>query len=572
MSDTIEIIEDLLAKNDPKATFTARQLLMIEAPLSSVIENYLYDNEYRPQKLDAFPMMRQIYDYLPKKVLLKCSRKTLKSTLISNILTINTIRFNAYKQMYVAPQENSAKYFSNNYLAIRFQSPPVRKIIGERWVKNDVFEKILEPSGSSIIFRYASDDATRIRGPAVDSVTYDEIQDIHYDILPVIRETMTMSEYKREIFAGTPLTTTNTINQLWRQTNQLEWLFKCQACNRWNSITEDGEPIKMIQKEGLCCARCGKRISTRNGEWVAYNPQIKDFTGYHLAQPMLPYFNETPSEWQDIHRKVQVYDVRQVYNEVFGLAFDVGAKLITETELRSKCVLGPMYNTTGKNIDRLQIFVKGKGKYCTYTGGVDWGVNLVTSRTAFCLGAMRTDGVYEVFYMTIMTGIDYEQHIIEIARMVNDINAFCASDSGPDPIRGIKLMKLTSEERCQLVRYEHGRFVQRTDVPKESISPTQWRWCLHRSDTIGLTIRQLKAGKILLPNYNDVSQCMQDLLNVNVEIKEGLYREELFYRHEPNCPDDTIHALNFAYCQALLVHKDPLLQGMSTTGGIGQEI
>lgn len=562
----LDKVQELLARKNKKAAFIARQLMMMNSPLSALVENYLYNNEGQPQNLNNFPMMRQIYDYMPQRLILKCSRKTLKSTLISNILVLNTIRYNFYKQLYIAPQEATTKYFSNNYLNARFDSPSIKRLTDD-WKKYDVFEKILAATNSGVLLRYASEDATRIRGPATDHNILDEVQDILFDVLPIIGETMSLSPYKREIYAGTPLTTTNTINKLWISSNRMEWMMKCTHCNRWNGILEDNEPLKMIQSKGFCCSKCGNVIDSRKGEWVSFSPEQTDLIGYHLAQPMLPQYNESPKEWARIYKKVtdSGYGVAQIYNEVFGLAYDIGVKPITEEQLRQRCVLGPMIEPAQLGTTQLAIYEKNKYKYRLFTCGVDWGVNMQTSRTTVCIGAMRDDLVYEVFYMKTYKTFDYEKHITEIAEIANKVHAFCASDSGPDPIRGIKLLQLTGSTRTQLVRYEHGKFIQHTDIPKEAIDPVQNRWCLHRSDTISLTLRMIKEGRILFPRWEDAAEGLRDILSLDIEVKDGLYRQELFYRHDPDLPDDFVHALNFAFCQALVAIGDPLLQGPSSS-------
>ena len=113
-------------------------------------------------------------------------------------------------------------------------------------------------------------------------------QNMLVDILPIVSETMTMSPIKRETYAGTPLTTDNTINELWKTAHQFEWAVKCEHCNHWNTLTEDNEPIKMIQKQGFSCSKCLKLINTLTGQWVDVNPGEREIFGYHgiLAQPI----------------------------------------------------------------------------------------------------------------------------------------------------------------------------------------------------------------------------------------------------------------------------------------------
>jgi len=563
-----DTVEKLLHKKNPRSMFLARQLIFSVLPASHFVENYLYDNEGRLQKLEAFPMLKQIYDNIPQKMILKCSRKTLKSTLLSNFICLNLIRWNYFKMMYVGPQELTTKYFSSNYIPPRFDSPKVKELLIKGWFKNDVFEKILDDTHSSVLFRYCSDDATRTRGPAIDCVVYDEVQDIQYDQLSIIQETMAMSPYKREIFAGTPLDSTNTIHRIWLASNQLEWMMKCEACNHWNSLTEGNEPLQMVRPHGLSCSKCGKVISSRTGEWVSTSPKDSHLlTGYHLAQPILPHFNEDPKEWKEIYEKVHSgkNELKVVMNETFGLSYDVGSKPITQEELVKLCVLGPQFSDSeGKN---LAILEKNRMKYTgTYTMGVDWGVSMAQSRTVATLGAMRPDGVYEVLMAKIYRGYDYEAHIHDIAAKANGVQAYCVSDSGPDPIRGIKLCELTSPQRSQLAAYRRTKMIQHFEPG--TYDWRQNRWVLHRSDVISLVIRQLKAGKILFPQWSDVAEYMQDLLNVFIEVRDGLYGQELVYDHHPKQPDDAMHSLVFAICSGYMAAGDmSLLSGRSSTAG-----
>lgn len=71
------------------------------------------------------------------------------------------------------------------------------------------------------------------------------------------------------------------------------------------------------------------------------------------------------------------------------------------------------------------------------------------------------------------------------------------------------------------------------------------RWVLHRSDTLSKTLKMLKEERIRFPDYGDVKEYMQDILNVFIEIKELNGGAEIFYRHKPDKPDDAFHSLNW---------------------------
>lgn len=568
VKDIITKVQGLFDSKAPQSVFLARQLMLTKLPASHFIEKYLNNNEGTRQDLSLFPMMRPIYDSLPQRLLLKCSRKTLKSTLLSNIICLNMIRWNYYKMLYVAPQEQSTKYFSSNYVSPKFDSPNLKKIFLKGWEKNDVYEKIFADTNSAILFKYAKEDATRCRGPATDHNIHDEVQDMLFEILPIIAETMALSYYKREFYAGTPLTTSNTINELWKRSNQLEWATKCTSCNHWNMLTEDNNPIAMIRPEGLSCSKCSTLLDTTQGLWVsATSKQEKtDLVGYHLAQPIIPFYNRDAKSWKVVYKKVTdgSYGMHQIYNEVFGLAYDTGSRPITMEDLKKLCVLGKSKDEYGN----MNIFIKNKPTYIKTTTGVDWGVNMITSRTAAVHGAVRSDGRYEVFDATIFSSNDYDDHIEQIACRSNSIQSAIAADGGPDPIRAHKLGELTDPSRMLIVRYGSGKLVQEYQLPKGAPDWKSARFVLHRSDCLSFTFRMLKEGKILFPDYGEMEQAFNDILNEFIETKLGALNKELVYSHAPTAPDDFLHALTFALVTAYTAIGDPQLRGPSSSVGI----
>jgi len=448
--------------------------------------------------------------------------------------------------MYVAPDESSTKKFSHDYLSVRLKSPRIKKIIS-KLSRDDVLMKEVADTSSSIMLTYASDDATRTRGPSLHSVVYDETAGMDFDILSVIARTMDILPTKREIFAGTPLTSDNTLNKLWKRSHQFEWVMKCQSCNHWNSLTEDNDPLKMIQRHGLSCAKCSNKLNSCNGLWTDFNPGEREIHGFHLAQPMLPHFNQDPEGWKEIFMNCfnRDYSLLRVYNEVLGLPYDVGFKPITEEQLMKLCVLGPMNEIYRKNVRR----------YISLVQGVDWGVIPEHSRTVSALGGMREDGVIEIFWIKIYKNTDYEQQIRELADMAKAFQPILLADCGPDPIRGKMLGNLYDSTRTQLVQYREGTIAQFTDTPTNALDWSQTRWALNRSDTLTFTMELLKKGMILFPRWEDSSEAMQDILAVFTETREEHLRSRILYRH--NDPDDFLHVLNYIACAAHLQAGNP---------------
>jgi hypothetical protein len=436
----------------------------------------------------------------------------------------------------------------------RFLSPKIQELIPDGFSKDDVFRKTIAATNSSIDIQYCSEDATRLRGPSYHELLLDESQHIAYDQLDIIHETLTVLPTKRKRYSGTPLGTSNTLNLLWKKTNQCEWMMKCEHCNFWNVVHESIDFMPMFQEKGLCCVKCGKPIDSNVGEWVAFNSAEKEFIGFHLCQPVLRFFNADPIQWKDIFYKVQNYEEVKLKNEVLGLAFDAATtKPITLEELQGACVLGPMFENGTKEqgtLDNLAVYNKNRRGYTVHATGVDWGVNEKSSRTVAVQGGMTGNGVFEIYWMRHWKTVDYHSHIREIAKMATSVNAKCAADGGPT--------------QCQLVRYEHGKTIERYDWTPGSDWRTA-RWCLHRSDVLSWVFRMIKQKKIVFPQWADTSIFLQDLLNVHIELKEGQYRQEMFYRHEPDFPDDFLHAIAFASATAFCAMGSSMLSGASSS-------
>ena len=79
---------------------------------------------------------------------------------------------------------------------------------------------------------YVNADALRgISGCA--QVIVDEMTDVDYEFIPIIREVMSASlRHGYSVYAGTPTTTDATSGVLWQQSSQAEWIIKCPHCGK----------------------------------------------------------------------------------------------------------------------------------------------------------------------------------------------------------------------------------------------------------------------------------------------------------------------------------------------------
>jgi hypothetical protein len=207
-------------------------------------------------------------------------------------------------------------------------------------------------NGSTMYFSFAFIDAERTRGIPADCVTYDEIQDLDADFMPIIQECMSASDYGMEMFFGTPKTMENTIEVMWEESSQGEWVIKCDACGHWNIPSQHHDLYKMIGKIGPSCARCTRLVNPREGHFRHAFPQNRwILEGHHVPQISMPMHYEDPKrpgekpteaseKWVQLLRKYEGkdgYTQGKFANEVLGESCDHGSKLVSMTDLKKGC-------------------------------------------------------------------------------------------------------------------------------------------------------------------------------------------------------------------------------------------
>ena len=203
-------------------------------PSEFAAEVFLYPNsltgKLEPLDFTGRRYLIPIYDTPNQRVLLKFGRQSEKSTFLGNkILTFSMLRENL-QSLYVSPAEANTLTFSRDRIATPITTSPVLRSAIGKTDNNVLYKKFF--NGSDIRFRNAFLNADRVRGNPCQNLVLDEIQDILLDVIPVIEETQSHSEFlKYRTYAGTPKSFDNTIEAYWsRDSTQYEWMVPCDSC------------------------------------------------------------------------------------------------------------------------------------------------------------------------------------------------------------------------------------------------------------------------------------------------------------------------------------------------------
>jgi hypothetical protein len=492
-----------------------------------------------------------IYDTPAKNLLLKFGRQCEKSTTLGNKLISYSVLRPFIRSLYVTPSEQQTTVFSSERIATPIEMSPVlqnyMRNTGKKRVVDNVLLKVFN-TGSRITFRYAHYDADSSRGISADKLVVDEIQDILLDVLPVLEECISHGTLKTKEYAGTPKTFDNPIEHYWAQfSTQYEWVIPCDSCGggdyrHWNIIVYDS-----VQRKGLSCTRCGKVInprhpdagwaSMRDENWLRNPPNgIIPYEGYRIAQPMVSWLS-----WEEVYDKKIKYPMSKFHNEVLGLSYDAGEKLVNKQALIDSSDSSIDENTIKNAVGRTPLFM-----------GVDWGGGSETSSfTAISIIGYAGEKVM-VFYMKRLTGMEAEP--------ANVVNTICSlidkykvhlvgCDYGGGLDRNDTLIRRYGLQK--ILRYQY------VNTKKIYFDSSLMRWMANRTEVLMALVNAINRTNVFsFPRWELWEHtAAPDILSLLLERSEKTGSSTII--RTPGQPDDIAHSLLYAFLASMVVYPRP---------------
>jgi hypothetical protein len=486
----------------------------------------------RKPDFKSFFYMKALFDLNPPKILLyKTARQVAKSTYQAINSGLHLLFRPYFSIIHVSPSERQMRQFVDGKLNPIWRSSPLIK--GFLRKDNEQYKEF--KNESKIYLRFARYNADSIRGLSADEIMYDEVQDILWDVIPIINECTAQSDYGWKVYAGTPKTRDNTIEFLWQRSKQLEWAIPCQACGKWNVPAEGEDMLKMIGKEGPICMHCGKPLYPPEGQWVVTNPDGK-YPGFHV--PQIIRWHSDPAkrkkQWEEVLEKLETYPQPQFFNEVLGVSVDVGATPLTKSDIESAKYPLPMTLKRTPEYKLPQVFM-----------GVDWGITAERSFTVVTIGATDTEGKFKVLWAKRFYETDLLKIVDEIVKLYFEANvSIIGADFGAGATNN------------QLLRQKIGRpevvveyvYTTQTDFIKRK---TPLKFSVDRTQALERIVYGIREKRILFPR--DLGEELyKDLLALR---EETTRTGKKVYIHNPNEPDDFAHSLTFCWLTDYLWRK-----------------
>lgn len=530
----------------------------------------------KPYSLDNyFPFEPFFRTRLPRATLLKTGRQVSKSTSLAAQGILTAISFPYFSTLYVTPLFEMIRRFSHNYVREFIESSPTKELLVNENLAQNVLQRQFS-NGSNMYFSYAFLDAERTRGIPADKNAIDEVQDVQYDLLQIIHETLSGSSYAIKQYSGTPKTQENCIQKLWEDSSQAEWVIKCHhaGCGYWNVPSFAHDLLAMIgpAHDGICekipgvvCAKCRRFINPRAGRWIHSYPERRwSFSGYHVPQIILPLHYASSEKWGLLVGKMEGRGnttFTTFLNEVCGESHDEGSKLLSKSDLEAACVL-PWPNDWRQAVNHT-------GDYIRRVLAVDWGGgggSLSTSKeggktrtsfTALAVLGFKANGNIDIIWG--MRSLKTHDYFYEAQLVVETLNRFKCTHlvhdyGGAGAIRETLIWQAgwPAENIVPIAYHATAKHNIMNFHPATESHPRHW-YSVDKSRSLVLTAQCIKFGVIKAFQYDykaaDDPGLLHDFLAL-VEDKidgRGTTDKYLIVRH-PNLSDDFAQAVNIGCC------------------------
>lgn len=505
-----------------------------------------------PISLGERPWLRQIYNSpvtknsegkMKRKMLLIFGRQCEKSTTIGNLLISYANLISHLRLLYVTASNPQMREFSDERLRSVIANSPVLlnltgfQIKGARETQNVQTKRWLNQS--KIVLRSVYRSADRVRGISSDVLTIDELQDVYTDSLPVIEEVLFHCEQRNgpiSVYAGTPKTLDNPLEYYWtRYSTMNEWMIKC-ACGKWQMIEEEN-----IGDFGLRCTKCSKELDPiNNGRWVSTGSPDREWNGFHLPQPIVPYAYRADLEvfsrhWEALIVKKKRYSRQKFFNEVMARSHDSGTKPVTYQEVRKCCL----------NDESLWSPPIEGPKAGTIWAGVDWGTG-EGSYTIISFWAYDKNGRFSLVYAKRYEGGESDpvfsvQDIIHLCRHYNVRRVGC--DWGFGFYTNAQVRKAVGQDKVLLYQHSGGQ------KDKVKWDKSGMKFITHRARVLQDVFTLIKKGPnskgVVFPKWEIMESFAQDILSVYSEYSES--RRQIVFNHPRGNPDDFLHTMCYAF-------------------------
>jgi hypothetical protein len=419
-------------------------------------------------------------------------------------------------------------------------------------------------------------DTQEARSKTTDEALFDECQLLDPDFLPDIEQCQKASRMPSTIFAGTSTTTDTVLETKFLESSQAAWLLRApgyhsnSAGQGWLNCSDKDDVLKAIRPMGLTNPATGKVIDVTDGRFVhqVQSRFEQGYLGFHIPQIIIPDYANIPQKWMEIWNAFQSYDIKKFMQEILGIPTEEGMREITTQDLKNMCVL-PETPETLKNLSG-----PSHGRYKYTVSGCDWGGSdynpaskTKVSYTVHVILGVCWDGSIEIIHIRQYSGMDYRSISNQICDDHKAYNCVgIASDFGVGAAYNMLLREnpIIQPER----HFIFGYVGPQSALIKAPSGGLGWfnQYSLNRTESITSLYQAIKSRRFRCYSWELAQERLLELLNLYRVPTETVGGNSGFrYQRHGSKADDTLHAINFAFCLARIVINEPIIEDPALT-------
>lgn len=520
---------------------------------------------FYPRMIEGEPlnMMRRPFSFMMTELqvegytAVRGSRQIAKSTSLVGRQMVKALLFPRFHSLYICPHPHHKKTYADRFRSMEAECPINKSAFSKGGdLRNNLFYKEY-PTGSTINIVNCLTDTSQARSKTADEVLYDEYQLFDMTLEGDIDQCLSVSKVPMRVYAGTSTTVDSPLEYRYKNGSQNTWKVKSPNDTDWIDFGDVETLEKCIRPKGLTCPYSNRILNVRNG---GFTPTFKDREKYgyksvHVPQLIIADRVEDRLEWEKIYKAFREYNRSKFMEEVAGIPSEMGAREITEADLRKICVLG-----SKKEVEKKV----AKGRYRLIVSGNDWGgsdhiTNLPKSRvshTVHLMLGLSTDGHLDILHMRQYPQPRYDE---VVGCIVNDHKRFQGNAMAADAMGGQVYLNELDKQLNPKTNFRfnyHSGVHQMLGVPRHGALN---HFTLNKHESISQLFKSIKDGRIRCYDWEEAALGLGEILNIQRILYSPQNGPDRYHYHmTPSKPDDMVQALNYAHTLMRMMLGEPI--------------
>jgi hypothetical protein len=504
----------------------------IKSIAQNIQDNFLTQEGNRLD-FEEHPYLLDIYNNESRYGVLATSRQVGKSTYLALKLIYQALTTGNESIMFLTAGEKQLSEIRDDKIRSQFENNKqlTNRSFGPGSLNNK--NKFRFSNQSTIHFKAIGKDVGSARGVTARLIYFDEVQSIPRKNISVVRASArTFMDTSQYLFAGTFLGEENTLNQLFLDTCQNEWIIRCTACG------EDNPPLGMqhidLDRPHLFCVHCKAPMDAKKGRWVPQNPNSNK-VGHRICTLMTPECTWRTEAHDGLLDLFESEPRDKFMNEMMGLPSVKGLNLITRAQLMDLCLDQPMIDPNA-----VPPYIQQRPS----VAAIDWSFNkdeIAASHTIITFAQLERDYI-KVLYAKRFKGPEYSGSngpdliLDEVCSLVDSFKAdWVLGDYGTGHLDNLRLRQRLGSKVIEMQYHGGSKPVQ--------YNSQLLRYEIPKTQTLDLVFLYLSQGFFRFPKEEEFRTFYEDILNVY-----SIYDEEnrtKKYGKSGNGPDDFAQLLNY---------------------------